>query len=52
MVREGIWVEDKCMDIVEQKKAAEQFVNDWSGRGDENRTPKTIGISCLEPYMG
>ncbi len=23
------------MDIVEQKKAAEQFVTDWTGRGDE-----------------
>ena len=52
MVREGIWVEDKCRDIVEQKKAAEQLLMTGVAEGLKNRTPKTIGISCLEPYMG
>ena len=25
------------MDIIEQKKAAEQFVKDWTDRGDEKQ---------------
>lgn len=48
------------MDIVEQKKAAEQFVNDWIGRGDEkqdtqnywNQLLRTVyGVSVPEQYI-
>lgn len=48
------------MDIVEQKKAAEQFVNDWTGRGDEkqdtqnywNQLLRTVyGVSVPEQYI-
>ena len=48
------------MDIVEQKKAAEQFVNDWNGRGDEkqdtqnywNQLLRTVyGVSVPEQYI-
>ncbi len=48
------------MDIVEQKKAAEQFVADWIGRGDEkqdtqnywNQLLRTVyGVSVPEQYI-
>ena len=48
------------MDIVEQKKAVEQFVNDWTGRGDEkqdtqnywNQLLRTVyGVSVPEQYI-
>jgi len=56
----GICIEDRCMDIVEQKKAAEQFVNDWIGRGDKkqdtqnywNQLLRTVyGVSVPEQYI-
>ena len=48
------------MDIVEQKKAAEQLVTDWTGRGDEkqdtqrywNQLLRTVyGVSVPEQYI-
>ena len=48
------------MDIIEQKKAAEQFVKDWTDRGDEkkdtqnywNQLLRTVyGVSVPEQYV-
>lgn len=48
------------MDIIEQKRAAEQFVKDWMARGDEkqdtqnywNQLLRTVyGVSVPEQYI-
>ena len=40
------------MDIVEQKKQRNSLLMTGVAERMKNRIPKTIGISCLEPYMG
>ena len=40
------------MDIVEQKKAAEQFVNDWTGRGDEKQDTQNYWNQLLRTVYG
>ena len=56
----GVIYRVENMDIVEQKKAAEQLVTDWTGRGDEkqdtqsywNQLLRTVyGVSVPEQYI-
>ena len=40
------------MDIVEQKKAAEKFAQDWSGRGDEKQNTQSYWNQLLRTVYG
>ena len=35
------------MDIVEQKRAADQFVKDWLGRGDEKQDTQNLIFAAI-----